>query len=946
MLAADATRRDHTALVGRQHDLADLLTALKALPAVTVIEGEAGIGKSRLLFEAAEALRAAGTHVILANCYPLRHPYPFQPVLEALRSLCRTLLGTSTPSSMSPAMAALMATPPARHASPAAPAAYDLIGDLKDLLRRAAPVVLVIEDIQWSDESSRELLLLLTANMPDGVGLVLSHRPGELLSHEPLLGAVYHPQPPVHTMELQLAPLSPMDIHALATRILGSQVSPQSAATLHARSDGVPRTLIEDLAALKRHLGRPPHPQEDLTAILEALGAPRAIREALAAAFHKLPPEGITVVRAAAVLGGTFSLALAAEVSGLSMEEASTGITAALACGLLHEIGPVSYAFRRSAARIAVYQDIPGPDRRRMHRHAISIMWTRPSPPLAHIAWQARQLGDTTLWIQQANAAAGQAAARGDRAGATRLLLEVLQTPTMDTDSLSHAALMLARNSYHLTQHKQTLRTLRRTLARPDLPARIWAELTLHTERLAIVHAGDSARLPDLRVAAAELHADPALVADAASTLAMIEGDEQDARNWLETAQHAATASGDTRTAAVVRTATSVLEAAQGDEEFWKAMESTPRRTPDPSNALETNRALCTLGSLALGIGLDSTARRLLTDGQTMASVLGSDLLQCQSTTALTLLDWWAGAWHGLPHQLQALHENYPEMAMAEGTRSLILANLCLAAGDHEPAVEHLHHAADTGGHYVSAGVRASLTRLHLDRGEPEEAWRQAAQCLKYRKPALQRHQASGLVPLAVQAALATSRSGEAQAIVTSAERSTHARCAPALKAEIHQARGHLSLMNDPARAVAHYARARALWHDIGRPYQGAQASEQQAAALLRAGRPDTAATVLRAATATYSTLGASYDERRCQDSLHTAQGAKPKPRGRRSYGQDLSPRELEVARLVAEGATNREIAGKLFLSLRTVEHHVTKILRKLELSHRHEVNSALTTPR
>ncbi|SDS53204.1 regulatory protein, luxR family [Streptomyces sp. TLI_053] len=949
MPTADATRREHTAFVGRENELADLHAALEALPAVTVVEGEAGIGKSRLLLEATGRMRATGTHVLWANCYPLRHPYPFQPVLEALHSLRSDPPAGASPNLVSPAMTALLAPAPSRSATPAAPpapAAYDLVADLKDLLRRVAPVVLVIEDMQWSDESSRELLLLLAANMPDGAGLVLSHRRSDLLPHPPLLGAAYHPQPAVRTTELQLTPLPPAAVRDLASRTLGSEISPRSAERLHARSDGVPRTLIEDLTALRRHLGRPPHTEEDLTATLDTLVVPRVIRETVTATLQQLPPEAVTVVRAAAALDNPFDLALVADVAGISTESASKGISAALTCGLLREAGPTSYTFRRSAARTAVYQDIPGPDRKRMHRHAISTMWTRPSPPLAHIAQQARQLGDTALWIQQANAAAGQATARGDRAEATRLLLEVLQAPTMDTDTLSRAALMLARNSFHLAQHKETLRTLRRTLARPGLPARTWAELTLHTERLAVVHAGDSGRIADLRAAATELQADPALAAEAASTIAMAADDEQDAQTWLDAAQHAAAASGDTPAAAVVRTATSALAAAQGDEDFWKAVENTPRRPTDPHTALETNRTLCTLGSLALGFGLDTTARRLLTDSQAMAGVLGSDLLQCQSATALALLDWWTGAWNGLPQRLQELHEQYPEMAMAEAARSLTLANLCLATGEHDRAFEHLRRAADRGGHYASEGVRAALARLHLDRSEPEEAWRQTAHRLRHPIPALQWRQATGLLPVAVQAALATGRPAEARTIVTGAEQATRGRCTPAPEAEIHQARGHMSLANDPALAAAHYARARSLWHDIGRPYQSAQASEQQADALLRAGRPDEAAVVLRTAKTTYNELGASNDESRCQDTLRTAEETKPKPRGRRSYGQDLSPRELEVARLVADGATNREIAGALFLSLRTVEHHVTKVLRKLDVSHRREVNRALLMPR
>ncbi|MGH3736876.1 MAG: helix-turn-helix domain-containing protein, partial [Micromonosporaceae bacterium] len=77
--------------------------------------------------------------------------------------------------------------------------------------------------------------------------------------------------------------------------------------------------------------------------------------------------------------------------------------------------------------------------------------------------------------------------------------------------------------------------------------------------------------------------------------------------------------------------------------------------------------------------------------------------------------------------------------------------------------------------------------------------------------------------------------------------------------------------------------------------------------------------------------LGATSDAARCARLLRELGQAPPGARpGRRGYGDALSPREREVARLIAAGRTNREIAGVLFLSPRTVEQHVARVLRKL----------------
>ncbi|TMQ93547.1 helix-turn-helix transcriptional regulator [Actinomadura soli] len=88
-----------------------------------------------------------------------------------------------------------------------------------------------------------------------------------------------------------------------------------------------------------------------------------------------------------------------------------------------------------------------------------------------------------------------------------------------------------------------------------------------------------------------------------------------------------------------------------------------------------------------------------------------------------------------------------------------------------------------------------------------------------------------------------------------------------------------------------------------------------------------------------FAALGALRDAARCRRVLRGHGVTLPSRRGRRGYGDQLSPRESEVARLVALGHSNRQIAGALFLSTRTVEQHVAKVLRKLKVSSRAEVS-------
>ena len=164
---------------------------------------------------------------------------------------------------------------------------------------------------------------------------------------------------------------------------------------------------------------------------------------------------------------------------------------------------------------------------------------------------------------------------------------------------------------------------------------------------------------------------------------------------------------------------------------------------------------------------------------------------------------------------------------------------------------------------------------------------------------------------------------------------------APAATAEFHTARALLLGATDAACSVPDYEAARWMWSDIGRPYEIARVTELLGCALGAAGDRATATARLDEALAGYRRLGATHDTARCQQRLRELGLAKPAGRGRRGYGDELSPRERQVADLVARGATNHDIAEALFLSPRTVEQHVARMLRKLGVG-RADVGAAL----
>ncbi|MEI5101806.1 helix-turn-helix transcriptional regulator [Streptomyces sp. PmtG] len=140
--------------------------------------------------------------------------------------------------------------------------------------------------------------------------------------------------------------------------------------------------------------------------------------------------------------------------------------------------------------------------------------------------------------------------------------------------------------------------------------------------------------------------------------------------------------------------------------------------------------------------------------------------------------------------------------------------------------------------------------------------------------------------------------------------------------------------------AAGAFDTARAAYTALPQPYSAARAGEAAARCRLALGDGG-AAPRLAAVAERFAELGATRDAARCRRVLRGHHVPLPSRRGRRGYGDELSPREREVARFVALGHTNREIADVLFLSPRTVEQHVAKVLRKLGVGSRGEVDGS-----
>jgi DNA-binding NarL/FixJ family response regulator len=185
----------------------------------------------------------------------------------------------------------------------------------------------------------------------------------------------------------------------------------------------------------------------------------------------------------------------------------------------------------------------------------------------------------------------------------------------------------------------------------------------------------------------------------------------------------------------------------------------------------------------------------------------------------------------------------------------------------------------------------------------------------------------AALLPAYVEIMLAAGEVEDARGGCRELEAISAAHRSDLLRALSAQARGALALAEgDPHAALAALREAWTTWQELEAPYEEARVRVLLALGCRAAGDEDTAAWELEAARGVFRQLGAAPDIARV-DSLAARPGA--------AGTSGLSPRELEVLRLVARGATNKSIAADLVLSERTIDRHVSNIFAKLRVSSR-----------
>ncbi|HEX7292560.1 MAG TPA: AAA family ATPase, partial [Conexibacter sp.] len=366
-----------TPLVGREDEQAQLAQAIERARegggGLLLLSGEAGVGKSRL---AAEALADAGA-LALHGAAASGSTAPYGPIVAALRSRLRDDPGALDGCGpLREQLALLLPELGAPSAASDRATLFEAVRCAFAHLAAGQPAVVVLDDLQWSDEATVELLAALAAPlraMP--VLVVVVYRSDGLPRDHRLRWLRNELRRGGDLEELALEPLDREQTAALLTALLPEPPSPALVRALHERTLGSP-FFVEELVAALRVTGALQSGRRGLElAERDEVPVPDTIREAVVIAASERSPAAREAAEAAAVAGRSFELSLVAELTG------EAGLTELLEAGVLvEERDGGRAAFRHALAREALYAEVPWLRRRALHRQLAEALERRGGP--------------------------------------------------------------------------------------------------------------------------------------------------------------------------------------------------------------------------------------------------------------------------------------------------------------------------------------------------------------------------------------------------------------------------------------------------------------------------------------------------------------------------------------------------------------------------------------
>jgi DNA-binding CsgD family transcriptional regulator len=915
-----------------------------------VVEGPAGIGKSALIGAARSVADAAGTRTLRARGGELERDFAFgvvrqlfEPALAEAPARMRADLLQGPAGAAGRLLGLPGALPEGAEAEVAAPdASFTVLHGLYWLCANLAadrPLVLTVDDAHWADAPSLRFLAFLLPRLEElPLALVVATRPEAEGAAAHLLGLLL--ADPLARV-VRPAPLSAGAVGRLIEEGLGRVPIPAFAAACQRTTGGVP-FLVRELVDALREEGVEPTAAEAQR--VEALGA-RTVGRAMLVRLGRLPADAARFAQAVAVLE-TAELGQAADLAGLDVATAAEAADLLVAASILGPRRPLTFV--HPIVRAGILEEVPPAERMRAHRRAAELLAVREDSAervAEHLL--ATEPGGDAWTVARLTEAARDAARRGAPESAASYLRRVLVEPPPPAArpqillelGVAEATAGQPEGEAHLREALEAAR---------DDDVRLGAALVLahvlgRGEQIgAAIEVIDlaAARLADGRGRARvllESMATGAGMLDAATAPRVAAR----MRAMRRAADHARVPREVLAVAALValhanEPAPTCIALAQ------RALAAGPRIVPEPTDLpwfAQATIALVWADALTEAqVPLDAGVAESRATGD--PALFGMSLSQ-RAWLLLRLGDL-QGAEGDARTVLEAADLAAP--ALYRKLAAAILVNASTERGELDQAQGvldgfGLDEAART---QTSAVLRLARGRLRLAQDRPDEA--------------LADMRVAGEIVLATGSTCPgylAWRSGAALAHAALGEREEGLRLA---KEEVELARAFegrrtLGIALRAAGVVAGGSEGETLLRESvdclersGVALERARALAELGVLVRATGRRAEARSMLREALDVAHHAGAAPLADLAEAELR-ATGAKPR-RVALSGVEALTASERRVAELAGDGLTNREIAQALFVTMRTVEGHLTRVFAKLDLRSRDELPDVMRVPR
>ena len=903
------------ALVGRSNERKAISAALDAAaagqPMVLLLEGEAGVGKTRLLDAAADEATASRFQVLRASADDVDR----RPVALAFDALGPVGF---CPSTGAPGM------------GPQPDLSGVLVEAAIDAVERVAisgPVLLLVDDVHWADDDSIRWIRALGRRLHGlALALVVAFRPSP---RSAALQAAIDRLVDEGAMFCRIGALSDGESVQLALAVRGGPPTAELARMVRA-ARGNPFLIVELSRALADGMLAP-----DVGASL-----PSPLRAAVLRRFERLASDSIEELRFAAMLGSHVVVDDLAALTEQTVATVVRRLAPALASGLLvdHD-GRIEFA--HDLVQQAIYEDIPLSLRRAVHRRAVHHLDER-GAALEAIAVHAERAADgPDRDLYERVMATYHRGVQGSYPASATGLLEVASRLAPDTESHDAVIAPLANHLYRMGRSAE-VEAITTPVVRRTTNPKILAE-ALYGLGSAVWQLG---RVEEARAIFSELRTrmeDPYWQVWADVCIAGCEISLGNVEEGIALALDCVD-----RVAAFPEPDSHTLAAAYF---AWMCVANGKQVIGDVPGALDAglraadgewraygHRSSVFCGAVlgrALSIADDDVESRSVLERAVRSSeVSGMTMTTGPNLFNLAITHYRSG---NLPEALATAEAGLLASAEVEGHPGALFGyGLCAIVRGHQDDVPGARAELARGhDHLGRVGATEGLEWFHwadvlVGDGTAQQAWR------TLRRRGFQ----ESFRPIAPDLVRRFLAEGDRERAALVAERAAWLLGAEgSTRAAALRCRGLLEADTLLIEAAETYPE--------NRPLEAAAAGEDAAAALLAAGDITRSRAFLHRALERYETVGAVRDASRVEGSL-SAVGVRRRGGSRRSRAQtgwdSLTPAELEVVRLVAEGLTNREVGERLFVARSTVQTHLLHAFSKLGCTSRSQLAVMVAT--